>query len=584
MKRILIIGVLLLAAVYYLLCTDYSKEHEWIIYGGDIITMEEERPTVEGIYVKNGFIVATGNKKELLAMSSGQADELDLKGHTLMPGFIDIHTHPMLSAFLLNMADLSGFTHKTPKEVWTALEQYVDQAAVGEWVICKGLDPILTKGLTAPHIRLLDSIAPENPILIISQSLHSFWANTKAFEAVQIDKNTPDPSESSYYEKDDAGELTGFFAEQEALKPFSEQITRMYGVEQLMDDAVQTLKDYARMGNTSIAALGLTSPDRNSLVLYEHLSAETANPLYKIFQWIGKLPQRIPLVRHFVYIRHDAAHLLPESPDNGDDFYKIVGIKHWYDGSPYTGSMYLKAPYMDSPLTREGFHIPTGHRGKALINADDFGTFLQQYQDKGWQIAIHSQGDQAIEEITGAFEKLNQQSATSGFRHRLEHCLLLPESTIPRLKALNITPSFHINHLYYYGEALQQSILGEERTDQILPVRSVLSKNIPFSLHADQPMYESDPLSLISTSINRQTSSGDTINMAQAIPVMDALKAVTIHAAWQLKMEEKIGSIRPGKYADFVILDKNPLRIEPAQIRDIRVLQTIRAGLTIYKE
>ncbi len=584
-KKVVIIAILglLMIVLIHNLFSDYSKDNDFIIFGGDILTMEDQNPNVEAIYVKDGIIKAIGSQTEVFAYQNESTAIIDLEGKTLLPGFIDIHAHPLLSALMLQMSDLSGFTHKTSKEVWSALDKYVKEAEPGEWIIGKGLDPILTKGLTSPHITFLDSIAPKNPVLIISQSLHSFWANSLAFDAVGITSDTPNPSESSYYEKDKDNKLTGFFAEQEALEPFKHRIAQLYGIDRLMQGAIDVLDNHAKKGMTTVAALGLTATEKNQLLLYDHLCSEDAKPLFKIFQWLGKLPKRSPLPRFFVYIRHDAAHLLPPSSENGDDFYKVLGIKHWYDGSPYTGSMYMKDPYLESKLTQEGFRIPKGHRGKSLVSKKELEGFIQKYQSNGWQIAIHSQGDQAIEEIIEVIETVNQAYPVPKYRHRLEHCLLLQEESIEKMVSLNITPSFHINHLYYYGDALQKSILGTERADNILPVKSVSNRNFPFSLHADQPMYESDPLSLLGTAVNRQTTAGDTLGLAQSISVLEGLKSLTIHSAWQLHMEEKIGSIKKGKYADFVILDKNPLKVSQDDLRDLKVVKTIRAGLSIFE-
>ena len=182
------------------------------------------------------------------------------------------------------------------------------------------------------------------------------------------------------------------------------------------------------------------------------------------------------------------------------------------------------------------------------------------------------------------FEKIHQKTPISSFRHRLEHCLLLPKEWIERMSVLGITPSFHINHILYYGDALQIGILGEERTQKILPVRSVLAHRIPFSLHADQPMFPAEPLSLVSTAINRKSQSGLLINEQESISAAQALRAVTIDAAWQLHMEKNLGSIEKGKYADFVILAQNPLKAAKMAMADVQVLETIVAGNTIWKK
>ena len=150
------------------------------------------------------------------------------------------------------------------------------------------------------------------------------------------------------------------------------------------------------------------------------------------------------------------------------------------------------------------------------------------------------------------------------------------------MSKLNIHPSFHINHLYYYGDMLADKIIGQRRTEKMLPVRSAEQKSLVYSLHADQPMFESKPLSLLHTAVNRQTQNGKKIGDDQTVSVNSALKALTINSAWQIKMENKIGSIKVGKYADFVILDKNPFKVPQKEIKNINVLQTIVNGNTIF--
>lgn len=146
------------------------------------------------------------------------------------------------------------------------------------------------------------------------------------------------------------------------------------------------------------------------------------------------------------------------------------------------------------------------------------------------------------------------------------------------MKQVNLSPSLHINHIYYYGLALQDSILGKERTAKILPLRSITDTSLAFSLHADQPMFESEPFSLMATTIQRQTREGFVINPDETIDRLTALKSLTTMAAWQIGMEDKLGSIREGKYADLILLDDNPLSIPIEKLRNIRVLKTLIHG------
>lgn len=560
------------------LMIDFPQEESSIFFNGKIITLEEDPINVEAIFVENGIIKSVGNKEEILALKKAETTLIDLKGKTLLPGFIDSHTHPALSTFLHGMVDLSGFTHSTPEQLWNHLSVEIKNFEKGEWVICRGFDPILIKGLAAPQISFLDSIAPENPILIISQSLHSFWTNTKGFELANISKDTPDPTEMSFYGKDENGELTGFIAEQEAIKPFNEMLEETMTPKVMIQATREVFDEYSRSGNTTIVSTGLMIKDKKPLQLYEHFSAEKPKLLNQFLSFIGYFSKRKPSVRHFIYARHDRTFLLPDSPQNGDDFYRFLGVKHWYDGSPYTGSMYLKEPYEVSDLTKNGLQIPAGHAGERLVEKNDMIDFVEKYEKLGWQIAVHVQGDQAIEETIDAFEKVNSNHTITNSRHRLEHCLLLSDTSIKRMATLNMTPSIHINHLYFYGEALKHEIIGEERADQILPVATVKNSGMKFSFHADQPMFKSDPFRLIQTAVLRKTKEGNLMGDGEQIDILEGLKAMTIYAAWQIKMEDKIGSIKKGKYADFVIVDENPLETPANELENIQILKTYVHG------
>jgi hypothetical protein len=558
---------------------NFTPKGSLYIYNGPVITLEENQPEANAVFVDKGKIVAVGTDPELRRYLNETTKIIDLKGNTLLPGFIDPHTHPVASSFLHGMIDLSGFTHNNQKEIWSHLESKIATYQPGEWILCKGLDVVLVDDLIPPHISYLDSIAPNNPLLIASLSMHSFWGNSLAFETAGIHRDTPNPSESSFYGKDKAGQLNGYISEQDAFEPFKIAVIKTMGNAVLKEKCVSVLDEYAKNGNTTITSMGITTDDSNVIRLYEHLSSNQTYFLNKILQKFGVLPDRKPTIRNIVYVRADADHLLPHSPNNGDDFFKIAGVKFWYDGSPYTGSMYLSEPYKPSEVNQKKIHVPIGHKGEALWNQSELTERIREYESNGWQVAIHTQGDQAIEETLDAIETAG---VSKNARTRLEHCLLPRDASISKMAKLGVSPSFHINHLWYYGEALENHIIGKEWTEKILPLKKAEQADLKFSLHADQPMFKSKPLSLIHTAVNRKTRDGKTVGPANSISILDALKAMTIHAAWQIKMENKIGSITPGKYADFVILDQNPLIVAPEALKDIQVLRTIVNGNVVF--
>lgn len=583
-KKLLLLSIVSLPLVafgfYSILMRDFPRSASMLIHNGTVITMEGDDAAVEAVFVKEGLIVGLGTFDEMSKLKETDTDVIDLQGRTLLPGFIDSHTHPLASTFMHGMVDLSGFKHQTDAEVWQYFEAQVKEFEPGQWIVCKGMDPVLVEDLKTPHIDYLDSVAPNNPVFIVSQSLHSYWANTLAFEAAGVNASTPDPTEFSFYEKDDDGKLTGYLAEQEAFQPFRDVILSVTGPKTLAQHSVQVLDDYAKNGNTTITSLGMSTTDPNVIRLYSHLSSDKPTFANQLISFLGMMPARKPMVRHFAFIRHDSLNLLPESPDNGDDFFKILGVKFWYDGAPYAGTMYLKEPYLDTQFNHDKLHISCNHTGAALISHTDVRNYINACQNDGWQIAVHAQGDSAVQEIVDAFA---ETQTSDDHRHRLEHCLLVQESTLKQMHELNIHPSFHINHLYYYGKTLRDEIIGSERTDNMLPVQWAKQNDLVYSLHSDQPMFPSEPFSLMHTAVNRKTKEEEKIGPDQAIDIQQALKAVTINAAWQIKMEDKIGSIKVGKYADFVVVDQNPLETPKEELRNIAVSQTIVNGQTVYK-
>ncbi len=575
----IILAVLALGfATYFYIMSDFKKTEATLYKNANIITLEDNQPSAQAMIVVDGKITAIGNDDALLQLKNQYVKVVDLKGKTVMPGFIDSHTHVALSAFLEPMVDLSGFKHHTPQEVWTYLAKSVKKKKKGAWVIGKGIDPVLVEGLKAPNIAFLDSIAPNNPVVLISQSLHSYWVNSRTLELVGINKNTPNPSKSSYYERDSLGNLTGMIAEQVAFKPVLDLLQKeVFTPKALTKATSRVFKDYAKNGNTTVVSAGISINNAKPLRLYEHLSSEKPTFINQLLAKIGLLPKREANPRHFMYIRRDKDFLLPKKK-TVNDFYNILGVKMWYDGSPYTGSMYLKDAYKISELTKKGLHIPDNSRGKALIQQDSLQQYIENYTSKGWQIAIHAQGDAATEEVVNAFAKAHKTVDITKYRDRLEHCILLQKSSFNAIEKLNLVPNFHINHLYYYGKALKNDIIGADRAQTILAVGEAQKRHLNYALHADQPMFESAPFRLIQTAVERTTKEGDTLGFNQRISVLQGLKAMTQNAAWQIFMEDKLGSLKVGKYADFIVLDKNPLSISIKELQNIKVLYTYVNG------
>ncbi|MFV8784080.1 amidohydrolase [Microbulbifer sp. SA54] len=549
----------LLATLLLPACSE-SPHADRVFTNGHILTIDEQERVASALAIKDGKILAIGTHGEISALAGARTETIDLNGKAVLPGFIAVHEHPAISAVFRNFVDMSGFRHRTAAEAWRALDSAIATTPEGEWVYAMGLDPVLLEGLQLPDRNRLDEIAPHNPVFILAQSMHTAWVNSAALAAMEIDEQSPDPGEGSYYGRDTDGRLDGTLVEKPALEPFLAVHKNPLKVSAAYADV---LTDLRQAGYTSVASLGFNVP----AWLARWASSENLQPR----------------IRQFFYYRGDNLNKLAGAPDHDGDFFRVRGAKFWYDGSPYSGSMVVEQPYTDSQLARQ-LGIAHDSHGEPVILPEALRSQIEALNARGWQIATHVQGDRAAQEflqiLQQVYENLPEaeQQAFIARRHRLEHGLLLGKDMLPVFARLGLSPSFHINHLYYYGDALNSQLLGPERSEQMLPLKSAFALGMHPTLHSDSPMFPAEPFSLMQTAITRRSRAGTPVGEAEALRPQQALRTMTINAAWQLGMEKEIGSLEVGKRADLVILDRNPLTTPVGEWRDIKVVQTLLDG------
>jgi len=526
-----------------------------IFFGGHIITMHEEDPLNEAVAIHYGKISSIGKKNEIMKLRTWKTKVVDLRGRTLMPGFIEAHCHPIATAILSQVVDISGFNYNSRSEILNTIRVAVKKASPGEWILAFGWDPVLVPDLHKPTLSELDSISNDTPIFILTQMMHHAFVNSAVYKAAGITIDTPNPTGGGVFQKDNQGNLNGIIYEFSALQYILDKMPKTpQGTAELLLNLQYT--KYAKAGYTSISVLGPVNIAGNPLQFMEHLS-NNGSP-----------------VRSYVYPVKNQLDGSTYSNDYGNDFFKIKGVKLYMDGSPYTGGAAFSEPYLNTDLTLNRIGLKKNHRGSVNFTEDSLLTTLTYYHTNNYQIAIHAQGEVAIQGILDAFTKILYKYPRSNHRHRIEHNALITKEQIAQAKKLGLTLSFFIDHIYYYGDQLEY-IVGSKRAERFMPIQSAISAGHHSTIHTDNPATPVDPFRAISTAVTRKTKNDKFIlGKDERISAYDALKAITINAAWQLFEEQNRGSITIGKSADLVILSHNPLETKNKEIKNINVIST----------
>ena len=524
-----------------------------MFHGGPIITMGSAGE-VEAIWVREGRIESIGNLPDVRTAGGADATLVDLDGATLMPGFIEPHTHPLASAMLGAAIDVSGFTHGSRNELMATLREAVHGFTPQPWIIAFGWDPIMLEGLAPPTLDELDALSPEKPLVVLTQAMHEAFANSAALEAAGISRETPNPTGGSFG-RGKNGELTGEVLEVNAidyllraLPPSPKALTQLILRWQLAE--------YASQGFTTIGVLGMVGRAEDPLGMLRSLSADPSVP-----------------VRSVVYALPEDADLSEGPSSLADERFMVRGVKLWVDGSPYTGGAAFAEPYEDTELTRNVMHLPPGHMGPLNYQLDELIQLFSRFHAAGYRLAFHTQGERAVDLVLDAGESVLATKPWNDHRHRLEHNALITTEQIRRAKSLGFELSFFTEHIYYYGDRLPE-IVGD-RTRRYMPVGTAFREGHRATIHSDNPMTPVRPLRVMRNAVLRTPrKGGEPLGASESLTVEQALEAMTINAAWQLGVEAHRGSLEPGKAADLVALSRNPLATPIAELDDIEVLGT----------
>ena len=549
---------------------------------GEILTMRGQSPEyVESLAVKDGKILAVGRKADVLKLAGPTTRQVDLAGHTLLPGFIDTHGHMVYFGKNLVDADLFGC-----EDIPQVLERMKHQAArvpAGGWVVGFGYQAKALKEKRVPTRDELDTISSDLPVLIVDSSGHQGAGNAHLFAAAGITAETPDPAGGVFSRSPDGRSLLGPM-EETALNAVRSRRPPFTG--QLAADAiVGAAKKWASHGQTTAmeAGLGLGSDDigivlnaieKNLLPIDLYVAAKDSTvddalaAAYRVGEVVKEAGQEGSIAKQLLAAR-------PDLDTRYVNRVRLGGVKFWLDGSLDTA--WMQEPYAANPPGRTG-----AYRAYRQIPDEVLDAAFDRYWPTNFQIHMHMNGDAAADQALAAIEKAVAKHGMHDHRPVFVHASYLRDDQIAKLKKYGAIPSFLTSGLLPGGDAVVR-LWGEDRAAQSMATRTMLEEGIPFTFSHDAPV-SPQPwiLTLVECGVNRRTPSGRVIGPDQRIPPYAALRAVTATAAWQIKEEQTKGTLEPGKLADLVILSGNPLAVPAEAIGEIAVLETIKEGKTVF--
>lgn len=528
---------------------------------GKVLTMDSNNTVHEAVLIDKGRIIAAGSNDQISAELDKYTRVTNLNGKTLMPGIIDAHGHFPGSGLTVFSADLNSppiGSVQTIADLQAKLGGSVETASAGEWVLGMGYDDTLLDEKRHPTRSDLDAVSTKHPIFIVHVSGHMGVANSLALERAGISGDSVNP-EGGVIVRDANGELTGLL-EENAAAPVQRQAMD-FGAMDFLKMIRYAAAEYASMGVTTAQSGGVDARMYNGL----------------------RYASKFGLVKSRLVV-------FPMSREMGSDYLEnrsiydaqsterfLLGpVKIVADGSiqGYTG--YLQAPY------HQPYHGDSSYRGYPRVPLEQLIEDVDRYRKHGIQLAIHGNGDASIDDIITAFATAQRKYPDPDPRLILIHSQMSRADQLNDFKQLGITPSFFSAHTYYWGDRHRDIFMGPERASNMSPAKWALERDLRFSIHLDTPVVPMQPFLLVWSAVNRRSSSGETIGPAQQIQTMQALRAVTIDAAWQIFQEDNRGSIEPGKWADVIVLSGDPL-MNTAAIKDIEVLETLVAGETIFE-
>lgn len=555
-------------------CKNVKNDADTLYYGGPILTMEDTIPQVEALAVKDGKILFAGTKKEAMKYVGSNTNEVNLENKTLMPGFIDVHSHITSRAGMSQAVDLSPSPYgkvNSIADLQTTLRDYISKHQLDATtpVLGNGYDDAIMTEHRHPTREELDAVSSSNPIIVIHASGHASVINTAMFKLLQIPEDVKDPQGGHYGRNPKTNRLNGKLEENASFTALM-KLTALLPKPPETDSLSQSMKDFLAAQDEWFSYGQTTVCDGRTMGVGLTLLREAAAKKL--------IKADVVYFPDFEANKKEWQSFLPHYMKY-ENRLKFGGFKFSDDGSPQGKTAWLTQPYLVPPEGQskdyKGFPIFTDE----VLYAD-----LKTIFSKNITAQLHVNGDAAIDQALRVIEKLKQEGIYKPeLRATLIHVQNSRPDHIAKIKEIGVIPSYFSAHTYLWGDWHYNSVFGPERAAFISPAKAAKDAGITFTIHHDAPVTPPDLITGVYAAVNRITRSGRVLGPDQRIPVIDALKAITINAAYQYQEEDTKGSLKVGKIADLVILNKDPLTIDPKELRSIQVQETIKNGKTVFK-
>lgn len=524
---------------------------EAILYNANILTVDARQPRAQAVAIAEGRFLAVGTNEEIRQLATSRTRMVDLAGRTVVPGFIDGHSHPADAGRMhLRMVDCDL---RSIADIQAALRRRAAQTPPGKWVLGFKYDDTKTSDGRPLTRQDLDAAAPDHPVYIQHRGGHTAYANSLAFKLAGVDEKTPDPAGGKFDRDPATGQLAGRVAEK-ATEAFEKVIPLTF----TRDDYHEGVKLISKM----MAKTGITSV-QDAAGSPEDLRA------YQDAYQAGDLSLRVYCLIFYKHI--DRMIEAGVRTGFGNEWVRVGAMKLVCDGSISERTARLSSPYVGRP----------NDYGILVMDEEELYTHARKAHLAGWQIGTHANGDVAIDKTLRVYERLQREHPRRDPRFRIEHCTVINDSLVQRIHALGAIPTPFSTYVYYHGEKMRE--YGPERLSHMFALRSFLDAGVRATQASDYPPGPFEPMMALQSEVTRTDSKGNVWGPRQRITVEEAIRVGTLHGAYASYEENLKGSIEPGKLADLVVLGRDPTREEPSSLITIPVERTMVGGRWVFE-